>query len=96
MLTDPETGKVYDNESDLKKYVPSLYEENFGEDSDWYKEHKYEKEVESKMNKEITRIKDEEEGYVAPAPVKNKRKSRKNYDGSYKSSYRKYSSESSR
>jgi len=48
------------------------------------------------MNKEITRIKDEEEGYVAPAPVKNKRKSRKNYDGSYKSSYRKYSSESSR
>ena len=25
--------------------------------------------VESKMNKEITRIKDEEEGYVAPAPV---------------------------
>jgi hypothetical protein len=96
LLTDPETGKVYDNESDLKKYVPSLYEENFGEDSDWYKEHKYEKEVESKMNKEITRIKDEEEGYVAPAPVKNKRKSRKNYDGSYKSSYRKYSSESSR
>jgi hypothetical protein len=80
LLTDPNTGKEYDNESDLKRYKPSIYEENFGEESDWYKNHQDEKDVEKKLRQELRRQKDEEEGYI---PVSKKRK---NSDGTFKRS----------
>jgi hypothetical protein len=80
LLTDPNTGKEYDNESDLKRYKPSIYEENFGEQSDWYKNHQDEKDVEKKLRQELRRQKDEEEGYI---PVSKKRK---NSDGTFKRS----------
>jgi len=80
LLTDPNTGKEYDNESDLKRYKPSIYEKNFGEESDWYKNHQDEKDVEKKLRQELRRQKDEEEGYI---PVSKKRK---NSDGTLKRS----------
>jgi len=80
LLTDPNTGKEYDNESDLKRYQPSIYEKNFGEQSDWYKNHQDEKDVEKRLREELRRQKDEEEGYI---PVS---KSRKNSDGTFKRS----------
>jgi hypothetical protein len=84
LLTDPETGEEYDNETELKRYNPKLYNQNFGPQSEWYQEHKAEKEVQKKMNKEIRKMEDTEEGYVAP--TKTKRPSRRNSDGSIKSS----------
>jgi hypothetical protein len=84
LLTDPDTGEEYDNESELKKYNPKLYNQNFGPQSEWYQDHKDEKEVQKKMNKEIRKMEDIEEGYVAP--VKPKRTSRRNSDGTIKSS----------
>ena len=80
LLTDPNTGKEYDNESDLKRYQPSIYEKNFGEQSDWYKNHQDEKDVEKRLREELRRQKDEEEGYI---PVS---KNRKNSDGTFKRS----------
>ena len=80
LLTDPNTGKEYDNESDLKRYQPSIYEKNFGEQSDWYKNHQDEKDVEKRLREELKRQKDEEEGYI---PVSKKRK---NSDGTFKRS----------
>lgn len=86
LLTNPVTGKKYDNESELKRYNPRLYNKNFGIRSQWYKEHKAEKTIEKKINAEIRKIEDKENRYSAPAK-------RKNLDGSFKrSSYRKYSS----
>jgi hypothetical protein len=84
LLTDPDTGEEYDNESELKKYNSKLYNQNFGPQSEWYQDHKDEKEVQKKMNKEIRKMEDIEEGYVAP--VKPKRTSRRNSDGTIKSS----------
>lgn len=84
LLTDPETGKVYDNETELKRYNPRLYNENFGPQSEWYQDHKDEKFVQKELNKEVRKIEDKEEGYVAPA--KKKRTSKRNSDGTLKSS----------
>jgi hypothetical protein len=81
LLTDPETGEEYDNETELKRYNPELYNQNFGPQSEWYQEHKAEKEVQKKMNKEIRKMEDTEEGYVAPT---KKRTSKRNSDGSIK------------
>jgi hypothetical protein len=67
LLTNPETGEEYDNESDMKKYNPRLYNENFGPESQWYQDHKWEREIEKKMNKEITKAEEQEQGYVAPS-----------------------------
>jgi hypothetical protein len=66
LLYDSEKGVEYDNESDMKKYNPRLYNENFGPDSQWYKDHKWERDIEKKMNKEIQRAEDAEQGYSAP------------------------------
>ena len=82
LLTDPETGEKYDNETELKRYNPRLYNKNFGPRSEWFQEHKVEKQVQKKLNKEIRRMEDIEQKYIAP--VKNK--SRRNSDGSIKSS----------
>jgi hypothetical protein len=83
LLTDSETGEKYDNETDLKRYNPRLYNKNFGPRSEWFKEHKAEKEVQKKLNKELRRMEDIEQKYIAP--VKNK--SRKNSDGTTKRTY---------
>jgi hypothetical protein len=81
LLTDPNTGEEYDNESKLKKYNRRLWEKNFGPKSDWYKEHRYEKEADRLMNREIIRMEDEEQGYVKP------KKRKRNSDGSIKRTY---------
>jgi hypothetical protein len=67
LLTDPETGVEYDNESDMKKYNPRLYNENFGPESQWYKDHKWEREIEKKMNKQMREAEEEEFNYTAPS-----------------------------
>jgi hypothetical protein len=64
LLYDPETGVEYDNESDVKKYNPRLYNENFGPDSQWYKDHKWERDIEKKMNKQIREAEEEEFNYT--------------------------------
>ena len=77
LLVDPKNGKVYDNESDLKKYNRRLWLKNFGPRSKWGKEHKYEKEIDSKLEKKLT--KDEE--------VENNYRKSTNSDGSSKRRY---------
>lgn len=84
LLTDFDLGKTYDNETDLKRYNPTLYNQNFGPQSEWYQEHKAEKAIEKKLGKETRKLEDIEEGYVAP--VKVKRTSKRNSDGSIKRS----------
>jgi hypothetical protein len=73
LLTDPETGEKYDNETELKRYNPRLYNKNFGPRSEWFKDHKAEKEVQKKLNKEIRKIEDKKYKYA-----------RRNSDGSLK------------
>lgn len=85
LLVDPETNKKYENVSDLEKYNPNLWNENFGPNSEWYKEHKSEKELDKLINEELTKIKDKENNYSASV----KKSTRKNSDGTYKSSYSK-------
>jgi hypothetical protein len=87
LLTNPSTGEEYDNETELKRYNPRLYEKNFGIRSEWYKEHKAEKNIEKKINEEIRKIEDKKHLYVAPVKQSSKRK---NSDGSFKSSSYKY------
>ena len=58
LLTDPRTGRKYDNESDMKKYSPTLYNRNFGVRSEWYRSHKVEEAVDKKVNEVIRKIKD--------------------------------------
>jgi len=53
----------YDSKSDMKRYNPSLYEERFGESSQWYQDHKDEMEVEKMMNELVRKKKDEAQGY---------------------------------
>jgi hypothetical protein len=77
LLTDPKTGNKYDNESELKRYNPRLYQKNFGVNSQWYKEHKAEKKVQEKLSKEMRRLEDIKQGYRAPDKKRNS-------DGSYK------------
>lgn len=89
LLTNPVTGEEYDNETKLKKYNPRLYNKNFGVRSQWYKDHKYEKLIEKKMNAEIIKIEDREQNYRKPAKSSAKKR---NSDGSFKSYYKKYSS----
>jgi hypothetical protein len=73
LLTDPTTGVEYDNETALKRYNPRLYNKNFGLRSQWFKDHKDEKQVEQKLNKEIRKMEDKQYKYV-----------RRNSDGSLK------------
>ena len=56
----------YDNKTDMKRYDPELYEETFGEESEFYDEEKLKKEIE-KLKREIkTDIKDETFNYTPP------------------------------
>ncbi len=60
----------YDNKEDLKRYNPRLYERNFGKRSQYYKDNRYEIEVQSQLNKMIRKEKDKENRYTP----KSKRK----------------------
>ena len=88
LLTNPVTGEQYDNESKLKKYNPRLYNKNFGVRSQWFKDHKYEKLIEKKMNAEIIKMEDREHNYRKPTKTTSKKR---NSDGSFKRvSYKRY------
>ena len=63
----------YDNKTDLKRYDPELYEENFGENSEYYQENEAEMEVEKELNKRLREIEDEEMGYTPSKKRKIKR-----------------------
>ena len=54
----------YDNQSDMKKYDPDLYEERFGEGTDWYESHKDEKYVEKRLREIKTGMEEEEFNYT--------------------------------
>jgi hypothetical protein len=77
LLVDTKKGKVYDNESDLKKYNKRLWLKNFGPRSKWGKEHKYEKEIDRRLQKELTKNEEVENNYRKPS----------NSDGSSKRKY---------
>jgi hypothetical protein len=65
--------KGYENMDDMRRYNPELYEETFGEGSEYYEKYKEEYEVNKALNKLKTRIKDEEMEYF-PQPKKRKKK----------------------
>ena len=73
----------YDSKSDMKRYDPVLYEENFGEGSDYYEENKAEIEAEKKLNKYIKKKKDEEQDYIEK---KKKKKESDSFFGEEKES----------
>jgi hypothetical protein len=80
----------YDTRSDLERYDPDLYEENFGEGSEYYETHKAEVDAKSFYRKIKKQYKDERYGYEEPPKKRTRR--RKNSDGTYKKSSYRYSS----
>jgi hypothetical protein len=66
LLFDPRKNIKYDNETDMKKYSPSIYNRNFGVSSEWYRSHKVEEAVDKKVNEVIRKIKDREYKYRKP------------------------------
>jgi len=80
LLIDEETGIKYDNQTDLERYNPDLYEKNFGEGSEYYELNKPKKEAEKLLKDKEREAKDKEFGYTP------KKKRRKNSDGTYKKS----------
>jgi len=91
LLKDDKNDRVYDNEEDLKKYNPNLWDKNFGEGSEWYEKTNADKEAAKLESQLETETKDEEYGYIEG----RKKKKRKNKDGS-KKSYRRTTTRSSR
>lgn len=77
---------VYDNEEDMKKYNPGLYEKNFGVGSDWYKEHKYEKMVEKDLNKNLEKQEEIEYNYSGGKKNKDGTTKRKSKNSNYSES----------
>lgn len=57
LLYDERKQVQYDNEEDLKKYNKRLWVKNFGARSEWFKEHKYEKQANKILDKELDKIK---------------------------------------
>jgi len=53
----------YENKSDMKRYNPRLYEQNFGEGSEYYELTKEKRAEEKKANEEEQKEKDAEYGY---------------------------------
>jgi hypothetical protein len=53
----------YDNMTDMERYDPALFEERFGEYSEYYQENRGEAELDKKLNKLNRKAKDEERGY---------------------------------
>jgi GNAT superfamily N-acetyltransferase len=85
LLTDPDTGEQYANETKMKRYNRPLWEQNFGPESDWYKEHEVEDRLNKLLSAEIRSIEDKEYEYTATE--KKKSTSKKNSDGTIKRSY---------
>ena len=54
----------YDNKTDLKRYDPELYEQNFGDNSEYYLKNQAEMEVEKELNKKLQELEDEKMGYT--------------------------------
>ena len=81
----------YDTRSDLERYDPDLYEQNFGEGTEYYETHKAEVDAKKFYRKIQKQYKDEKYGYEEP-PNKKRRKREKNSDGTYKKSSYRYSS----
>jgi hypothetical protein len=81
----------YDSKEDLKRYDPDLYEQNFGEGSDYYYSHQAEVKAEKLFDKMMKKTKDEKYGYT-PKPKSKSKHRKKNSDGSYKSSFYRFSS----
>jgi len=54
----------YDNQSEMKRYDPVKWEKNFGEKSDWYKNHKNENEIDKQLKKEEQKQLDKEYNYT--------------------------------
>lgn len=82
----------YDTKTDLKRYDPDLYEQNFGENSEYGQTHKAEVKADKLFDAMMKKTKDEKYGYTPPLKKKKSKKRKKNSDGSYKSSYFRYSS----
>jgi hypothetical protein len=65
---DRELGKEllqgYDNREDMKRYDPKLYEETFGEGSDWYENHLDQKEAKALEKAQERDAKDDMNNYV--------------------------------
>jgi hypothetical protein len=76
----------YDTKTDLKRYNPDLYEQNFGENSEYAQTHKAEVKADKLFDAMMKKTKDEKYGYT-PTTKKKSKKRKKNSDGSYKSSY---------
>ena len=81
LLFDPETDTQYDNQEDLKKYNESLWNKNFGPNSDWEQEHKYEDAVDKMVTDALTKKEEEKYNYVKP-----EKKKKTNSDGTRKRS----------
>jgi hypothetical protein len=75
----------YDNKTDMKRYDPELYEQTFGENSQYYLENKAEMEVEKELNKKLQEMEDEERGYT---PAQKRRLKYRNRLKSFKSKYK--------
>ena len=78
----------YDNKTDMKRYDPELYEQTFGENSEYYLENKAEMEVEKELNKKLQEMEDEERGYT---PAQKRRLKYRNRLKSFKAKYKKES-----
>lgn len=64
--------KGYDNKSEMKRYDPDLYEQTFGEGSEYYRENRAKIEAEKALRNKLQEIEDRERGY---SPIQ-KQKSR--------------------
>jgi hypothetical protein len=53
----------YDNMTEMERYDPELFEERFGENSEYYMKNRGEVEAEKKLNKLLKQMEDEERGY---------------------------------
>ena len=75
----------YDNKTDLKRYDPELYEENFGDNSEYYLKNQAEMEVEKELNKKLQEMEDEKMGYT---PAQKRGAKYRNKMKSFKSRYK--------
>lgn len=63
LLIDKKTGTKYENQTELKKYNPDLWEKNFGEGSEWYKLNKPKREAEKLLRDKEKEMKDKKYNY---------------------------------
>jgi hypothetical protein len=78
----------YDNKTDLKRYDPELYEQNFGDNSEYYLKNQSEMEVEKELSKKLQELEDEKMGYT---PAQKRGAKYRNRMKSFKSKYKRES-----